>query len=166
MNVLRSNFAASIFAALLLLFGGVSGFAQESDVKILNRALTKSLGEKTNVRTRRVIAVREEVRQGKKTLVVALNANNSPTKAGLHHGIFTDLVRVFKILKSWNWPDRVDQAMIGEYYPFSDDPNRKGRIVLLCLMSSDKIRRIDWDSFDARRIPEVADALQFYDAAK
>ena len=157
---------APTLAVALLLFTATGGFSQSREIKILEKALTSALGEKTNFGTKRVVAVREELKPGGKTLIIGVVANNSPTQAGLRHGIFSDVTKILKVLKSWDWPSKVERAMIGEYYAESHEPNMEARPVLMCTISSEKIGKTNWNSFDPRRIPDVVDNLQIDDIIK
>ena len=154
------------FSVALLLSIGSGAFAQGRDFTILQKALKKALGEETNYRTARLVALRQESREGKNTLMIAVNANRGLTQAALRNGVFKDVTTILRILKSWDWPQKVDQTMIGAYYPVSGQAPHRARPILLCLFSSDKVRETDWDSFDPKKVPDVADALQLHDMLK
>ena len=97
---------APALAVALLLFTATGGFSQGRDIKILRKALTSALGEKTNFGTKRVLTVREELMPGGKTLIIGVIAYNNPTSAGLRHGIFIDVTQLAKVPQSWDWPDK------------------------------------------------------------
>ena len=146
----------------LLLCSGVC-HAQSMDAKILQKALERALGEKTNVGTRRLVSLEQKRDAGEKTLLIGVVANDSPTLAGIRHGILKDVVTVLRVLKSWDWPSKVDRAMIATYYAESRGPNMEIRPVLTCIVSPETIRRCDWNSFDPGKIPEIADSIQIDD---
>jgi hypothetical protein len=84
----------------------------------------------------------------------------------VRYGIFTDAVKVFKILKSWEWADRVERVLLGEQYPAGDGSSRKAsELVFMGLISSYKVRETDWESFNPGKIPEIMDSVQFRGAA-
>ncbi len=154
-------------AAVLALLSASVGLAQDQDIDILKRALTNSLGEKTNSGALRVASVKKEVRRGGETLLIVLNANNGPTPAAVRYGIFTDAVKVFKILKSWEWPDRVERVVLGEQCLTGDGSSRKtSELVFMGQISSDKVRETDWESFNPGKIPDIMDSVQFRGAAE
>ncbi len=161
----RHRTVVALTAITLFSFANIA-LAGSVDIRILKKALTNALGEKSNFGTERLVTVREELKEGGKTLVVGVIANNSPTTAGLRHGIFTDVVKVLRVLKSWNWPDKVDRVMIGEYLPQSRGPDLEARPVMTCVISSANLRAVNWDSFDPRRVPEIVDAIKLYDPIK
>jgi hypothetical protein len=142
----------------LLLCSGVC-HAQNADVKILRKALLKALGEKTNVGTRRLALLEQKLDAGGKTLLIGVVGNDSPTLAGYRHGILKDVVTVLRVLKSWGWPSKVDRTVIAAYYAESKGPNMEIRPVLRFAVSAKTIRRIDWNSFDPRKIPEISDSV-------
>lgn len=164
-NSYRHKLAAVLSVTTLLLCSSAT-LAQNVDIRILQKALRNALGEKTNIGTRRVIALREELKEGRKTLVVGVIANDSPTPAGLRHGVFSDVVKVLGVLKSWDWPSKIEQTMIGEYYAESKGPNMEARPVLMCVVSSETIRDNDWNAFDPGKIPEILDNVRFDDMLK
>jgi hypothetical protein len=144
--------------ALSLCAGAV--FAQDIDIKILKKALRNALGEKTNAGTRRVVALRQEKKEGRKTLIIGVVANNSPTPAGLRHGILVDVAKILDILKDWDWPSKVDRALVGEYYAEKKGDELEARPVLICSVSSETIKRIDWAAIDPGKILEVVDEVE------
>ncbi len=160
--------AASIFAALLLARVNAAAVAQHDDVGILARAIEKQLGEKTNTGAPRIIQIRKHAKDGKDALRISLSANNSPTGTGIRNGVFTDMAKVFKILKSWGWPGRVESVVVDEYYC----PARYGtagslaHLLFIGSIASEKIAETDWDSFDAGHIPELMDDVEMYEPIK
>ncbi len=161
----RHKSVAALLAIALLLFANAAR-ARSPDIRILEKALVNALGEKSNFGTERLITLREELREGEKTLLVGVVANNSPTVAGMRHGIFTDVVRILRVLKSWRWHNRVARVMIAEYLPEARGPDVEARAVMTCALSSEKVRDLDWNSFDPRRVPEVVDVMRLDDSLK
>lgn len=164
-NTLRHRSIAVLSAIVIFLFANAA-LAQSMDIRILQKALISALGEKSNFGTERLVTVREELKEGRKTLIVGVIANNNPTVAGLRHGIFTDVVKILRVLKGWGWPDKVEQVMIGEYLPQSRGPNVEARAVMTCVISSAKVRELDWNSIDPRKVPNVVDAIRLEDPIK
>ena len=163
LNLVRHKTFA-VLPAIAVLFLAGAGFSQGMDTRILRKALTKALGEKSNFGVERLVTLREELKEDeKRTLIVGVIANNSPTAAGVRHGIYTDVVKIMRVLKDWGWPDKVEQVMIGEYLPKSSGPNAEARPVMTCAISSAKIRSLDWNSFDPREVPNVVDAIKLED---
>ncbi len=157
----------AVLPAIAVFFLAGAAFSQGMDIKILQKALTKALGEKSNFGVERLVTLREELKEDeKRTLIVGVIANNSPTAAGMCHGIYTDVVKIMRVLKDWGWPDKVEQVMIGEYLPKSSGPNVEARPVMTCAISSAKIRSLDWNSFDPREVPNVVDAIKLEDPIK
>lgn len=152
--------------ALIILLSASAVSAQDVDIKILRKALRNALGEKTNAGTQRVVTLRQELKEGRKTLVVGVVANKSPTPAGLRHGILVDVAKILGILKSWDWPSKVDRALIGEYYVETKGGDLEGRPVLICSVSSETIKRIDWNAVDPRQILQIVDDAEMDDIIK
>ena len=152
--------------AMTMLICASAAFAQDMDIKILRKALRKALGEKTNDGMQRIVALRQELKEGRKTLLVGVVANKSPTPAGLRHNILVDVARILGILKSWDWPSKVDRALIAEYYVETKGGDLEGRQVLICSVSSETIKRIDWNTVDPRRILGIVDDAEMDDMIK
>lgn len=163
--IFRRGAALLVFVSVLLVCTGAT-IAEGKDIRILQKALGNALGAKTNVGTRRLATLRQEVKEGQKTLVIGVIANDNPTPAGLRHGVFTDVARILGVLKSWDWPSKIDRAMIGEYYAKPNGSNFEVRPLLVCVVSAETIQRIDWNSLEPRRIPEVADVVKMDEAIK
>ena len=163
--IFRRGTVLLLSASVLLVCTGAT-VAEGKDIGILRKALGNALGAKTNVGTRRLATLRQEVKDGRKTLVIGVIANDNPTPAGLRHGVFTDVARILGVLKSWDWPSKIDRAMIGEYYARPNGSNFEARPLLVCVVSAETIQRIDWNSLEPRRIPEVVDAVKMDEAIK
>lgn len=154
--------AGALAAVLLFCLADLTADAFEPDLDILKRALTKALGKETNTGRPRLAEIKYGDVGGEDVLVIALNANQEPTQAALRYGVFADAVKVLRILKSWDWPNRADRVMIGERIVQEGDPAGADRLLFSCVISSRQIRTIDWKSFDPRRLPEVAESAEFY----
>ncbi|MBI5117455.1 hypothetical protein HZA56_13340 [Candidatus Poribacteria bacterium] len=153
-----------MIATALVASAGASVLAQHDDPTILARAIEKQLGKKTNTGAPRVVQIKKGVKNGKNVLGISLNANNSPTRAGLQIGVFNDAAKVCKILKGWGWPARVESVMIGEYYsPPNTGTNNLTHLIFAARIASGKISETDWDAFDARNIPEIMDDVEVYE---
>jgi hypothetical protein len=150
--------------AVFLCAGAVS--AQGIDITILRKALRNALGERTNVGTKRVVTLRQELKEGRKILIVGVVANKNPTPAGLRHGILVDIAKILGILKGWDWPSKFDRALIGEYYVETKGGDLKAHPVLICSVSSETIKRVDWNSVDPKQILEIADHVEVADMIK
>ncbi len=149
----------ALSVGILLLCSGAA-ISPEMEIRILRKALGNALGDKTNVGTRRLVTLRQDVIEGQNTLVIGVIANDSPTPAGLRHGAFADVVKILGILKSWDWPSKVDRAMIGGYYARANGSDFVVDPLLKCVVSAETIRRIDWESFKPGKIPGIVDALE------
>lgn len=157
-----SGLKTAVLAVILAILTASVGFAQDADIDILKRALTNSLGEKTNSGARRIASVKQEEKRGRETLYIVLNANSGPTTAAVRYGIFKDAVKVFRILKSWEWPDRVDRVLLGEQDLAGGGSGlNTPQLVFMGVISSDKVRETDWESFNPGKIPEIMDSVQF-----
>jgi hypothetical protein len=163
MNRFITCVIASFIATAFVASPGTSALAQHDDPAILARAIEKQLGEKTNTGDSRVVQIKKGVKDGKNILGISLNANNSPTRAGLRIGVFNDVVKVCKILKSWGWPARVESVMIGEYYyPPHKGTSGLSHLIFAGRIASSRISETDWDSFNAKNLPEIMDDVEVY----
>jgi len=143
---------------VLVLLLNSPALAQQGDVDILKRSLAKALGERTNWRTDRIIKVTKGELSGRTTLLIALNANHNLTLAGLRYDALKDVTKVLGILKSWDWPGKVEEVVIIEQYPGSVGSS-KGLGLKFALPSA-KVRDIDWNSVDPKKIPEIIDVTE------
>lgn len=166
MNIICPRIGIAALVIGLLLFANASGHAQQPDVETLSKALTKSLGKETSYGMPRLLGIKKELRQGKKTLIIAVSANRSPTHIGVRMGAFADALRVFKILQSWDWPDKVEQVMFGGYIKVTGKAVDRVQPVFMCQISSDKIRNGDWSSVEPKDVPERVDAIRFFDTGR
>lgn len=154
-------------AAALLASSHSPAAAEGEDIEILKAALKKALGERTNAGRYRVILIKKGFKNGDPALSISLNANDSPTPAGTRYGIFTDAVKTFRVLQSWDWPNKVKYVLIGEYARVTaGNRDEMPRLVFASLISCDTIRETDWDAFDPRRIPEIVDMIQLHESIK
>jgi len=147
----------------LMLFANASCHAQQPDVETLSKALAKSLGKETNYGIPRLLGIKQELRQGKKTLIIAVSANNSPTQTGVRIGAFGDALKVFRILKSWDWPDKVEEIILGEYVGIPGKTADRVQPVFMCQITSDTIRKVDWNAVEPKDVPERVDAIRLFD---
>jgi hypothetical protein len=151
--------ALALSAGILLLCSGAA-ISPEMEIKILRKALGNALGDKAKAGKRRLVTLRQDVMEGRNTLVIGVIAKDSPTPAGLRHGAFTDVVKILGVLKSWGWPSRIDRAMIGEYYGRAKGSDSTAVPLLKLVVSAETIRRIDWKTFEPAKIPEIVDAVE------
>jgi hypothetical protein len=164
---LKQTVVVLTLAVAFLALPDSSATAQKEDIEILKAALKKTLGERTNTGHYRVVLIRKGLKKGKPALSISLNANNSPTSAGMRYGIFADVLKTFRVLQSWDWPSKVTYVLVGEYARVKVG-NREAvpQLLFATLISSDKIRETDWDSFDPRKIPEIVDMIQLHESIK
>ena len=166
-RALKTKVVVLTLAAALLALPDSPATAQKEDIEILKAALKKALGERTNAGQYRVILIKKGLKKGEPALSISLNANNSPTSAGMRYGIFTDAVKTFRVLQSWDWSSKVKYVLVGEYARVKvGDREAVPQLVFASLISSDKIRETDWDSFDPRKIPEIVDMIQLHESIK
>ncbi|GAB4330225.1 MAG: hypothetical protein Kow0099_00690 [Candidatus Abyssubacteria bacterium] len=157
---------AFAFAIVMFLTFDVAAGSFDPEIKVLTRALTKALGEETNTGRPRVAEVRCGTVGGEDILVLVLNANDQPLTAALRHGVLSDVTKTARVLKSWEWPLRVERVMIAERLWSSSEEERADQLLFTCIISSRRIREIDWKSFDPARIPDIADSAKFYDIVR
>ncbi len=155
-----------VSAALILLVCSGATMSPEMELQILRKALGNALGKKTNAGTKRLVTLRRNVEEGRNTLVIGVVANDSPMPAGLRHGAFTDVVKILGVLKSWDWPSKIDRVMIGEYRVVSIGTDEVAQPFLKLVVSAETIRRIDWKTFEPGKIPKIADAIEIADEVK
>lgn len=162
MGTFRPRIALPALACIAAMVTSFSDPALMKDLDALKRALAKSLGQKSNTGASRVVAVRVSEDRGRNTLLVILNANSSPTVAGLRHGILDDTATVLNVAKSWKWPDRVDQVVVSEYFPVNVKDPRDSQPIFVGVISSSKVREVDWETTDRREILEMFDGLSWH----
>ncbi|RJP70779.1 MAG: hypothetical protein C4532_08850 [Candidatus Abyssobacteria bacterium SURF_17] len=163
MATFRPRIALPALVIIAALTASFSDPAMMKDLDVLKRALAKSLGERSNTGANRIAAVRKSEDHGRDTLLVVLNANSSPTTAGLRHGILDDTATVLEVAKSWGWPDKVDQVIVTEHFPLKGkDAPRDPQPIFVGAISSSKVREVDWGTIDRRKIPEMLDGLSWH----
>jgi len=163
-NACRERLLVLSVAVALLAFPASPAAAQKQDIEILKTSLKKALGEQANTGHYRIVLIKKGMINNQPALSIALNANSSPTPAGLRYGIFGDVVKTFRVLKSWAWPGKVRYVMLGEYARVDTGSGKQElHLVFAGLISSHKISETDWDSFDPRKIPEILDSAQLHE---
>ena len=164
-DTFRQKIVVLTLAVALLALPDPTAAAQKEDIEILKAALKKALGEQTNTGHHRIVMIRKGLKKGEPALSISLNANNSPTSAGLRYGVFEDVVKTFRVLKSWHWPSKVKYVILGSYARVDiGSGERVPQLVFASFISSIKIREIDWDSFDPRKIPETVDMVELHES--
>lgn len=166
MNTIWHKIGAATLAVILLLSPYASVYAQQTDVETLSKALTKALGKETNDGLPRLLGIKTQVNQGKRTLLIAVTAHKSPTHTGIQIGALGDAVKVFKILKSWHWPEKVDQVVIGGYIRVPGKAVDRVQPILTLQIASDKIGKIDWNSIEPKDVPDKVDSIQLHDISQ
>lgn len=136
------------------------------DIDVLARALRRALGDETNTGRPRVAEARCGKVGGEDILVLVLNANREPLAAALRHGVLSDVAKTALVLKSWEWPLKVERVMISERLSNGQEDPAMDFLLFTCVISSQKIRETDWKSFNPAKIPDIAESAKFYENMK
>ena len=151
-----------LLALSVLLFSG--GFSAKNDIEILEKALQKALGERTNYGARRVVKLETSVTGQENTLLILINEDRSFNKAGLRHNALTDAIKTLTVTESWGWADKIDRVKILE--TLVPQGGKEAHLVFSCSISSQVLARVDWASMKPSTVQKYLDQATFHELKK
>ncbi|RJP22239.1 MAG: hypothetical protein C4520_08560 [Candidatus Abyssobacteria bacterium SURF_5] len=146
----------------LLVMG--AGFAEQTDLDILGKALEKALGEKTNYGAPRIISIQKAAARGEHVLFVAVHVNRHFTSAGLRNNVLTDAASILRIAKSWGWSDRIAKVFIVEN--LVPEGKEQAHPVFSCSVSASVLAKVDWGSLNQNEVLNRLDQAEFHEVKK